>query len=568
MTGEAIVWAGELCVKGAALQYAIIDAVPTTKPWLRWTSLAAALVVLDASITFQNVWPTPAIRWRGTMSIELAAFVAILLAARRVWGAPSARVLRWLSAVWVGLVLGHYAEVTAPALYGRDLNLYWDLRFVPAVVALLAQPERWWLVVLAVGGAALIIGVLYGLLRWAIGRVGIAIADQRERRALGVLAATVAALFVVPLGSRAHGTALFSDPVIAAYVRQTRLMVATLDGSRSLPPSPVLDSDLSLVGGADVFVVFIESYGAVSFDRPAFSTPLTAPRHQLEAAIHDTHRDVVSAYFESSTFGGSSWLAHISLLSGVDVRDHETNALLMTQRRDTLVTAFKRHGYRTVALMPGTWQDWPEGSFYGFDDIYGGARLNYHGPQFGWWDIPDQFAIARLDALEVNRNPRAPLFVLFPTISSHIPFTPTPPYQPAWSRMLTEQPYDDVDIERAFDRQPDWLDLGPSYVNALSYTYQVISGYLRQRADRDFIMILLGDHQPPAAVSGEGAPWDVPVHVIANRRQVLDRLLTHGFRRGLEPARPTAGRLNTLAPILLEVFGDREAAVSAARELR
>jgi len=45
--------------------------------------------------------------------------------------------------------------------------------------------------------------------------------------------------------------------------------------------------------------------------------------------------------------------------------------------------------------MPGLWQNWPEGSFYKFDEIYGGARLDYRGPTFGWWDMTDQFVLAR-----------------------------------------------------------------------------------------------------------------------------------------------------------------------------
>ena len=88
----------------------------------------------------------------------------------------------------------------------------------------------------------------------------------------------------------------------------------------------------------------------------------------------------MSAFVESPTFGGSSWLAHITLLSGVEIRSHDANALLMSEKRDTLVTDFKQHGYRTVAVMPGLWQNWPEGTFYGFDDIYGGERLDYQGP--------------------------------------------------------------------------------------------------------------------------------------------------------------------------------------------
>src|SRR5207253_5170242 len=61
--------------------------------------------------------------------------------------------------------------------------------------------------------------------------------------------------------------------------------------------------------------------------------------------------------------------------SDLEVRDARTNAQVMAERRDTLVKLFSRHGYRTVALMPGLLQTWPEGSFYGFDQIYGASQL-------------------------------------------------------------------------------------------------------------------------------------------------------------------------------------------------
>jgi hypothetical protein len=46
--------------------------------------------------------------------------------------------------------------------------------------------------------------------------------------------------------------------------------------------------------------------------------------------------------------------------------------------------------------------------------------------------------------------------------------------------------------------------------------------------------------------------------VIASRPELLERLLAHGFRPGLTPARPTAGRMSELLPVLLDAFGDRE----------
>jgi hypothetical protein len=71
-------------------------------------------------------------------------------------------------------------------------------------------------------------------------------------------------------------------------------------------------------------------------------------------------------------------------------------------------------------------------------------------------------------------------------------------------------------------------------------------------------MILLGDHEPPSAVSGERASWDVPVHIITSRTPVLERFEARGFRAGLVPARPTLGRLNELLPMILEALGDRQ----------
>jgi sulfatase-like protein len=388
-----------------------------------------------------------------------------------------------------------------------------------------------------------VVALLYVVLRWALGRVAVAALDRHERIALALAAAIV----IVP------GVPV-ARPVTFTYARQVGIALRAMSGKTTVPPSPAMTSNLARVKGADVYLIFLESYGAVTFDRPEFVKGLAPARATFDTAIHDTDRDVVSAFVESPTFGGNSWLAHISLMSGVEVRDPDVNAMLMAQKRDTIVTNFKREGYRTIALMPGLWQAWPEGAFYTFDEIYGGERLDYRGPQFGWFDIPDQYALAKFDALETDKARRPPLFMFFPTISTHTPFRPTPPYQPDWKRILTDRPFDQADLDRSFDEQADWLNLGPSYVDAMAYTYATLSGYLRERAGRDVVMILLGDHQPPALVSGEGAPWDVPVHVITGRRDVLDALVAKGFRRGLTPSRPDLSKMNALLPVLLDVF--------------
>ena len=536
-----------------------MNEVPVRMTALRWAALAVALTLLNVSLTFTNIWPTLSVRLSGDLSVELAVCVLGLVLAWRWFGVPSLATWRGLAVLWVVLVVGRYTEVTARALYGRDVNLYWDVRHLPDVGAMFAIVAKPWLTVALVAAAVLVPVLLYVTARWALGCVGDATGDRRARRALGVLAGGVLLLGVAQsLGARLPEAIRFAEPVIPAYAREARELAYEMTGAgvRSLEPPPPIRSNLARVRGADVFLIFLESYGAVSWDRPELAVSLAPSRARLEADIDETGRTVVSAFVESTTFGGESWLAHISLLSGTEVRDQGTNVRLMAQQRDTLVTVFGRQGYRTVALMPGLLRGWPEGAFYGFEDVYDLSRLDYQGPPFGWWDVNDQFALARVDALEIAPQPRRPVFVFFPTITTHAPFVPTPPYQPDWARILTDTPYDTTDLDRAWSDYPDWLNLGPSYVTGLTYAHATVGGYLRLRADRDVVLILAGDHQPSAFLSGEGASWDVPVHVIANRPGVLDRLRQHGFAAGLAPQHPAVARMDTLLPLLLDAFGD------------
>ena len=530
-------------------------------------TLIAALALLNASLSFHNIWPTPAIAWTGELSIEFAAALLVLAVVRAVRGGVPPAIVRIAAIAWIVLTIGHYADVTTPALYGRDINLYWDLRYMPDVARMVAAAAPLWLMLAVVIVAAAALALLYVVFGWAFARVAIAFDERRTATAVAAVAVAAVLAFAAQHVSEAvPALPPFATPVTQTYARQARLVAGAMSASLTLPPSPSFDADLSLTRGADVFLVFVEAYGAVAYERPDIAPYLVGPRAELAAAVHDTGRRVVSAFVDSPTFGGSSWLAHISLMSGIEVRDPETNARLMTEKRETMVTTFSRAGYRTIALMPGLRQRWPEGSFYGFDETYGAARLNYGGPEFGWFAIPDQFTLARFDTLEVDRAARPNLFVFYPTISTHFPFNPTPPYQPAWDRMFDAHPWDGPAIIRAYAKQPDWTHFAPGYVDAVAYTYATLAGYLRKQRGRDLVLVVIGDHQPAAAVSGEGASWSVPVHVITSRDAILDGLLARGFHGGLLPGRPALGRMHALLPILLDAFGRQRATPSSAAE--
>lgn len=526
----------------------------------QWASALVALVLLNGAVTFHNVWPTLGVRWPGELSVEVAALVLLLALSNARLGPTSPRAIALLSALTVLFALARYAEVTAPALYGREINLYWDAPRLVSVVQMLARAASTWQVLGLCGAVLLALALLYLLARWSLLRIDGVLRDSPAARlGLGIAGAFLLAAFCAQrVSDEVPRMPRFSIPVSRTYGHQIARIVDALSRSRAariLPASPRLSSSLQALAGSDVLLVFLESYGSVTYDRPAYEQALAPARERLAQALKDTGRDVVSAFVVSPTFGGQSVLAHLSLLSGIEVRDSTRYALLMTQKRPTLVSAFEAAGYRAVAVMPGTRQDWPEGAFYGFDDIYDAAKLRYGGPPFGWWRIPDQYSLAALDARELQHHPREPLFAFFPTVSTHIPFRPVPPLQPDWRRMLSPQPYDATALERALARRPQWTDLGEGYVASVGYFFEVLGSYLRERADDDVVLIVLGDHQPAADVSGEGAPWDVPVHIISRRRGILEALERHGFRSGLTPARPPAGKMNELAVWLLDAFG-------------
>src|SRR5206468_11064288 len=97
--------------------------------------------------------------------------------------------LGYFSALWTLLVFGRYAEVTAPALYGRDINLYWDVRFIPDVVAMMTRVAPAWLIVVSAAGAGTAIAMLYALVALAWRSVATAMFDARVRRVLMALSA-------------------------------------------------------------------------------------------------------------------------------------------------------------------------------------------------------------------------------------------------------------------------------------------------------------------------------------------------------------------------------------------
>jgi len=524
----------------------------------QWLKLAAALFILNAALTLQNVWPTLWVRLRPEVSIELAVLLLVLV----VWTSFVAPLGRktpvGLTVLMLVLLIGRYAEVTSPALYGRPVNLYWDSQHLPNVAAMLAKVGAWWLVGLLVLGSAALLAALVFSLAWCLKTVTTSLRSTTGRRVLGGIAGLLVAGYGIGQLSDGFVRHRYSLPVMATFLQQARFAVdaITADPNRDLPGVPLPQSDLGRLAGDDVLLMFLESYGAVTYDMPAIARIVAPARDELAHAAAATGRHIVSAYASSPTFGGNSWLAHASFMSGVEVRDAGDYMLLMTQERDTWPKRFKAAGYRTMAVMPGMRNSWPEGGFYGFDAIHDESALEYQGPDFGWWRIPDQFSLARVADLEARNDSHEPLLTFLPTITTHVPFLPVPPYQADWRRVLEPQPYPAEDVEASLAAVPDWEALGEPYADGFVYTFTYLAGYLRGRPAAGETLVLLGDHQPAASVAGVGARWDVPVHIVTPRADIAAALIAAGFVEGvaLAPQQRPIATLPELSALLLDTF--------------
>lgn len=526
-------------------------------PLYRIADALFGALLINALLVFGNVWPTPWPQFRLAASPEFALLLVVLACWR--WYRPALR--GWIiSALSVGLlvlVIGRYADVTAPALYGRPVNLYWDLPHVANVVGMLVRAAPIWVAALAFAVIAGALLALFLLLRAAVGALDRGLDLLPVRAGAMVAAGLVLAAWLWQLRTPpSEHEGYVGRPVTATWVSQVMQLKRALGAvnSNELPGSPSFEASLDSLARRDVMVVFLESYGRATDDRPQLAADIAAPREQLEAAAKTVGLDAVSAFVTSPTFGGNSWLAHLSFLSGIEVRDPGRYSLLMTQSRPSFGTPFGAAGYRRVGVMPGMKLDWPEGAFYRYDTILDERRLDYRGPDFGWWVVPDQYSLARFSLLELEPETRAPVYAVFANVNTHLPFAPIPPLQADWQRMLTPTPFDPAPLANARAREPNWTDMTQDYADSLRYTFGALTGFVRLRGKLAPVMVILGDHQAAANVSGQNASWDVPVHILAPPGPILEALKGAGFVDGMKPRGEAVMRMHELAPKLLDAF--------------
>mgnify|MGYP001063311854 CR=1 FL=1 len=305
---------------------------------------------------------------------------------------------------------------------------------------------------------------------------------------------------------------------------------------------------LTALRGKDVVLVYVESYG-----RSALGDP------QLDAMLDGSGLPARSAFLTSPTFGGGSWLAHSTLESGVWIDNQARFDDLDATGRATLAGLFRRAGWATAAVQPGTTEGFPDADFYGYDQVLDAHDLGYKGPNFSFATMPDQYTLKTFQD-RLRRPGHVPLMAELTLVSSHAPWTPLPTLLP-WDQVGDGSVYASMSgpsLPPQAILTTDPAVVRADYLASIRYSLTALISYLQTYGDPNLVTVVLGDHQPAPAATGNDPNRDVPVTVVARDPAVLDAIDGWGWEPGLRPsAQAPVWRMDAFRDRFLQAYGPR-----------
>lgn len=476
------------------------------------------------------------------------------------WTRVLAALLGLAAAILAALSL---ADALARLSLNRPLNLGLDYPLVMSVYHLTASSTS--------PLAAALAGVILILLLLALVFVTytLLLAIRPPRQSLPTLVTAIILVlagvvgFVAPQSFRQATRAITPAVTMAQdqWFRLERTRVERKEFAKALDERKMPEPrKLAGLEGRDVIIAFIESYGVSAVFDTRYAPTVQPSLQNMETALAAANLHVVSGALKAPVFGGQSWLAHATVLSGLWIDSHLRYELLLQTGRTTMVDDFAATGHQTAVIVPAITRPWPEGEWYGFQTLKAAKDIPYAGPAFNWVTMPDQFTWSYFQK-EIRERAPAPLFATLALVSSHAPWVPILPIIGDWSGI------GDGSVFRQWEGKGEapeslWRDhdrVREHYARSVAYALDVTTAYAERFVGGDTLLIVLGDHQPARLITGPEPDAGVPVHVISADPGLLKPFLARGFVEGIMPPDvPTQFRMDRLRDWLREDFGDRE----------
>ncbi|MFF6952432.1 sulfatase-like hydrolase/transferase [Streptomyces iakyrus] len=528
---------------------------------LATTALAAALVL--GALLLPNTLPAlKAVSFARIPAEAVIGAVVVLALPRRP---------RLVAAVLYGLGLTVLTTVNLLDMgfneyLGRGFNAALDWDLLPDAQAYVEDTLGGGVATAAAVGAVVLVLLVAAVMVAATIRLATVLARHRVRATKGALIAGT-----VWVTCSALGLTLFGGPIAsergagalrvhaqrtveslrdeAAFVQQSKA-----DTFGNTPPGQLLPD----LRGKDVIFTFIESYGRSAVEDPIMAPGVDRTLDTSTKALEKAGFAARSGWLTSATYGGSSWLGHSTTMSGLWIDNQRRYRTVSAGDHLTLTKAFQKTGaWDTVGVMPGVQKGWPEEKWYGLDKLYDSRDLGYRGPKFSWSTMPDQYALEAFQRQVHGKKRDKPLMSFVILTSSHQPWAPIPKMV-GWDELGDGSVFDAIQKagNEASDVLTDTTKSREEYGRSIQYSVTSLTQWLERYGTDDTVLVFLGDHQPIARVSGNGASRDVPVSIVAKDPKVLDKVAGWNWTEGLKPGRDApVWRMDSFRDRFLKAFG-------------
>jgi hypothetical protein len=496
-------------------------------------------------------------------SLEVWAVLLLLSISARFKIAFSPRLYLPLLLFLLLIRLFRFGDTLMPLYFNRPFNLYMDSRYLPNLLHLLVHSFTTIQVIgiTAIGTAAL------ALIGWGLWKSFHLIyhAFGRPRFVSFFWCLTGIQFFLVYGYLNNYYPSNFPPPALTSAMRIGEELsfvfqieeiknhnIETIKSASAR--TPVFKRPLELLGGRNIILFMVESYGHTLYQERKHALRFAARVKAVNHALQQAGFQIYTGLLQSSTFGGASWLAFATLESGVWVPNQIRYNFLLASHVKPLAAYFNQAGYRSISVMPATTMPWPEGAYFSYERAYYAKDFGYTGPPFGWSPMPDQFVLKTIFDKEIQSSKR-PLFLRFVLSSTHAPFHNQPRYIEDWERIGDGSIYHELEPVRFPDNWPDLTEATDAYLTAMEYEFEVLQSYLIDYVEDDSLVIIMGDHQPNAHISGPKATDWVPIHVISRNVALLLPFAESGYTSGMVPQKETSfQRMDLFLSFFLKAF--------------
>lgn len=506
-------------------------AFPQTPTILRWLG---ALLIIHAVLLLPDRPEALGLHLLRLLPLELSVIVLGLVA----FTGRARDGLRILVVVLLTLMLiFKLASIGARFGFDRPFNPLADVAMIPIALDTIAKGVGFLGAAGAVLGVLVAIGLVVALLYWATGVIAQRVtAEARIFVSAGAFLGAMLS-FVPALASRVHwDSSIFMRDQAVGFVRSIedskQFRAALLE-----KPFADLPAEGRLAGlkDADVLFLFVESYGRSSVDNARYSDVVRSRLKVFGADMAAKGFTAKSAWMLSPTYGGESYLAHSTVVSGLWVDNNQRYGQLLKSSHETLVGDFSKAGWRTVTVMPEITMPWPEVDFFGFDAVYSALNLDFKGQSFDYMTMSDQYVMAELQRRELAPLDRKPVMALVGLISSHIPWAPLPKFVP-WDAVGDGTIFNTARTTESANevwRDPKTVDA--FYAKSIDYSLETLASFIATYARDNTLVLIMGDHQPMSFMAGEGASHEIPAHLIARNPALIAALEQGTWTPGMEP---------------------------------